>query len=154
MPLVILLALCGYGSIPANGQAILALSSGAAPHGSPAALNLILTGVIKDAPASLQFKLVYVPADFSAVEVSAGPTAKEAKKSASCRPAAGTLTCLIFGMNTTTIRNGIVAEVRATPAAGSKNTERAIAIEEVSAASPAGTAIKLRTKPGLVKVTR
>lgn len=149
---VILLALSAAIPPPALAQGAIRLSSGAAPAGSKITLDLTLSGVPHEGPASLQFKLMYAPAEFSSVDVVAGPAAKKAGKSVSCKNAAGAVNCVVFGLNSNKIVGGVVGVVSVTLAAGSTATTRAIEVFQITAASAAGSAIPMVGRRGMVKV--
>lgn len=147
--LIILLAL---SAPPALAQAAIRLSSGAAPAGSKITLDLTLSGVPHEGPASLQFKLMYAPAEFRSVDVVAGPAAKKAGKSVTCKPAPGAANCVVFGLNSNKIPDGVVGVVSVTLAAGSTATTRAIEVVQITAASATGSAIPMVGRRGIVKV--
>ena len=103
-----------------------------------ASLNLVLTSPAGSEPASIQFTLTYPSASITSISVSLGPTAASAGKTVACAPASGAYTCLLYGLNTTIIPNGVVAVVNLTITAGVT-----IGIGNLSAASPAGVGINL-----------
>jgi phage baseplate assembly protein gpV len=116
----------------------LALSSGTAGTNGIASLNLVLTAPAGGAPASIQFTLTYPASNVTSISVSPGPTATSAGKTVMCALASGAYTCLVYGLNATTVSNGIVAVVNLTVTASVT-----IDIGNPVAASPAGEAILL-----------
>src|ERR1700752_1724767 len=102
----LLLMACGFAS-HASGQVSISLAPGSGTPGSTINLNISVntSGTL---PASLQWTMGYSTADISSVSVTAGAVATAAGKSGTCN-GTGTLTCLVFGFNTTTIANGVVA---------------------------------------------
>src|SRR6476620_11531991 len=91
-------------------SATLSLSSASTMAGSTVTIPLSLnaTGV---QPAALQWTLDYSSSDIASISVSAGPVAVDASKSIQCLPTAASTICLLTGVNTNTIANGIVATV-------------------------------------------
>jgi hypothetical protein len=128
----------------------LALSSGTAGANGIASLNLVLTSPAGSEPASIQFTLTFPAANVTSISVSPGPTAIGAGKTAQCALASGAYTCLLFGLNATTISNGIVAVVNLTIAA---NVTIGIGIGNPVAASPTGEAILLSATGATVTPT-
>ncbi len=101
-------------SIP-GWSAGLILASGSAQAGTTIPLNIYLSGTSTNtSPAGLQFTLTYSAADFSAVSIALGTVASGAGKGVSCNPASGQIICLVFGMNTTSMGDGVVAVANAT----------------------------------------
>lgn len=152
-PLVIRAMICCLvGAFCAAGESTIALGSGSAAEGTSATLVLTLSG--NETPASLQFKLTFRPVDFTLVEVAAGPAAKAAGKSVDCRVSRGSVTCLIWGMNSSALNNGIVAVVKATLSRESSQAARAIAVEETSGSTHDGMALKIAGAGGTVRTQR
>ena len=126
----------------------LALSSGSAGANGIASLNLVLTSAAVTEPASIQFTLTFPAANVTSISVSPGPTAIGAGKTVQCALASGAYTCLLFGLNATTIPNGIVAVVNLTIAASVT-----MGIGNAVAASPTGEAILLSATGAIVTPT-
>src|SRR5216683_3932417 len=93
----------------AFGQDALSLSSGSVVAGQTISLDLSLTVPASSGPAGLQWAYNYPAAVFSGVTVVAGPAAVAAGKSVSCSGGSGSYTCLLFGINSTTVNSGVVA---------------------------------------------
>jgi phage baseplate assembly protein gpV len=123
----------------------LALSSGTAGANGIASLNLVLTSPAGGAPAAVQFTLTYPAANVTSISVSPGPTATSAGKTVMCALASGAYTCLVYGLNATTIPNGIVAVVNLTVTASVT-----IGVSNPVAASPGGDAIVIFATGGAV----
>jgi hypothetical protein len=104
-----LLVLAGQST--ASAQSVLSLSSGATTQGGTATLNLSLNAVAGSSPAALEWTFQYSSADFTAVNAVAGPAAVAAGKTINCASAASSYTCVLWGMNTNAIANGVVATV-------------------------------------------
>src|SRR5689334_3064985 len=93
----------------AFAQISLALSSASIAPGGTATLNLSLTSTTGSSPAGTQWTFAYSPATLTLVSTQAGPAAAAAGKSISCTAGAGTYQCLVWGLNSTTIPNGVIA---------------------------------------------
>jgi hypothetical protein len=132
----------------------LMLSSNAGAPGTIVNLDLTLQDTATNSgPASLQFAVVYSTSDFSVLNVNASPAAIASGKSLTCwAPTYGRLFCLLYGMNNSVIRPGVVASISAT-LTSSLTTSRLIQITSTMAASPAGVAIPLTGSAGIVTVT-
>ena len=75
-------------------------------------LNVNLTG--SGLPAAFQFN-VNAPADITAITVADGTSTTAASKQVQCSPyTAGSMTCIVYGLNQTTIATGQVAIITAT----------------------------------------
>jgi hypothetical protein len=94
----------------------LVLSPGAV-SGSSASLNLTLTSAGTQ-PAGIQWTLTYPSASILSVTGSAAVSATTAGKAISCAAATGTYTCLLVGLNSAVIPDGVVATLNVTLAAG------------------------------------
>ena len=105
---VLLLILLLLSVSLASAQVLMSLSSGMAPVGGSVSLDLSLTSAVVQ-PAGLQWTFLYSPADFTAISVTAGPSATSAAKSLTCFGTNGSYTCLLSGLNLNSIPNGVVA---------------------------------------------
>jgi hypothetical protein len=103
----------------AFGQDALSLSSGSVVAGQTISLDLSLSAPSGGGPAGLEWTYNYPAATFSSIAVVAGPAAAAAGKSVSCSAGSGSYTCMLFGLNTTTMNPGVVATATftASPAA-------------------------------------
>ncbi len=130
-------ALCRIGF----GQtAALSLSSGSGNAGGTVTLNLSLSATVTQ-PAALQWTLKYSPTDFTAATVAAASDATSAGKSLTCSAAVGSETCVLVGMNSTLIGNGIVATVVLTVSPTTPDTSSAVQLTNTGASSSAGITI-------------
>jgi len=125
----------------------LSLGSGSATAGSAVSLSLTLASVGGALPAALQWTLNY-SADVTNVTVVAGGTASGSGKSVVCNGS----TCLVYGLNATTIADGIVAVVTFNVASKPSATTIPILVSAVVVASGAGDAISAGGNPGVVTV--
>jgi len=125
----------------------LALSSGSGTPGSTVNLNIVLASS-STLPASLQWSMGYSAADVSSITVNTGTVATAAGKTVTCNPAPGSLNCLVFGFNTTTMSNGVVATVAVTLSASTVKTSTAITMSSGVASDPNGQGITPVTTTG------
>src|ERR1700691_3221410 len=114
--LAILVSTCALGKISSS------LSSGSGAPGTGVVLNLSMSDPNNTQPASLQWVMTYSTVDFSGVVVAAGASATAASKTLSCNTAAGTSTCVLYGMNETPIASGVVATVTLTISGSTPDT--------------------------------
>ena len=103
------------------GQGALVLSSGTTSAGT-VALNLTLTSPAGSEPAGIQGALTYSATDVVSINAVAAGTAVTAGKSIYCSSSSGTYRCLLAGLNSSLIQNGVVAVVTVTIAAGVAST--------------------------------
>lgn len=108
--LALLSALLLPPAFASTAQVSLSLASGSTPVGGSLTLDLTLAAATVQ-PAALQWTFAYPTSDISSFSVVAGPSAASASKSLYCTNSAGQVTCLLAGMNTNTIPNGVVASV-------------------------------------------
>jgi uncharacterized protein (TIGR03437 family) len=94
------------------------LASGSGAPGSTISLDLTLTSV-QPTVAAAQWTLTYWATDVAGIDVAAGPAAGSSGKSLSCRAQAGRVTCLLWGLNNSTVPDGVVARVKVSLAATS-----------------------------------
>ena len=128
----------------ALGQTMgLFVGSGTAAPGSSISLSLSMTGSAGGGPDGLQWTTVYSPADISSITVTPGPAAVLAGKTVACSNRTGSLTCLLYGLNTPIIRNGVVAQLVVDLSPSTTSTSTTIQITGTVAASLAGSAIPI-----------
>ncbi|HYM13854.1 MAG TPA: hypothetical protein VEU62_24160 [Bryobacterales bacterium] len=140
------------GASCAMGQVSLSLASGSALTGSPVALNLSM--ITTGQPAGLEWTLSYSATDFSSVSVVAGPAAVAAGKSVSCNGSPGSYTCLLSGLNTTAIANGVVATATFTVSPSTTNTLSPIQVANDVAVSGSASALSVTATSGQVSITQ
>src|SRR5262245_36200346 len=90
----------------------LVLSSGVA-SGSTASLNLTLASA-GDRPAGIQWTMRYPSGSVLSVTGNEAGSAVTAGKTVSCSSTAETYTCILFGLNSTVIPDGVVANLTVT----------------------------------------
>src|ERR1700704_2539319 len=88
----------------------LSLASGSGVPGSAISLDLTLTSNQPGVVAA-QWTLTYWTADVAGISVEAGPAAVSAGKSITCGGGAGVVNCVLWGVNTSSVPDGVVARV-------------------------------------------
>src|ERR1019366_8554639 len=129
------------------GQGTLVLSSGTAVGGT-VALDLTLTSPTGSEPAGIQWDLTYSATDVVSINAVAAGTAVSAGKWISCSP--GTHRCLLAGLNSSLIQNGVVAVVTVTLATGVASTT--IGVANTLGATLDGHALSVSGTGGTVTV--
>src|SRR5271156_695593 len=114
--LVIVLGTCGHGF--SQGVA-LGLSSGSGSPGGSVVLNVSLDAT-GDLPASTEWTLNYSTTDFTGATFASGGS--DTGKSLTCNTGAGTATCVVWGLNTASIPNNVLASVTLTLAGSTSDT--------------------------------
>src|SRR5450759_4762412 len=103
-------------------QGALTLSSVTAPAGGTATLNVTLVSPADSRPAGLQWTLAYSPTNIVSISAIAGASANAAAKSINCAASSGSYVCLLIGLNTNVIQDGVVAVVSVRIASGVAST--------------------------------
>src|ERR1035441_4993255 len=129
------------------GQGSLVLSSGTTAGGT-VALDLTLTSPTGGEPAGIQWDLTYSATDVVSINAVATGTAVTAGKSINCFSSSGTYRCLLAGLNTSLIQNGVVAVVTVTIATGVASTT--IGVTNTLGATLGGHALSIRGTGGTV----
>src|SRR5688572_12624413 len=93
----------------ALGQtASLTLLGGSALPGNVVTLPLTLAST-GGQPAALQWRVNYSNLDLASVNVAVGPAATAAGKAVQCNATAGSIICILAGINSAVIGNGVAA---------------------------------------------
>ena len=108
--------------------------------GGSGSFSLSITSDSGSSPASLEWTLGYSSTDLSNVTITAGPASTSAGKSVSCTSGTGTARCIIWGLNTTAIVNGVIATA-SFAVSKSAAASSVIQLTKLSASSPAGEII-------------
>src|SRR5215469_8749551 len=103
-------ALCPMAFILPLGAQTLSLSSAAASSAGTASLNLILTSGANSV-AALEWTIQYPAGGLNSISATAGPVLTAAGKSVTCNPTQGSYVCVAYGLNATTIPDGVVATI-------------------------------------------
>ena len=143
---------------PFNGlaqNATLSLSSGSGSPGTSVILSLSLNAISGNQPSAVQWTLSYSASDFSSIGIAAGGAAIAAGKSVSCNSGGGgVFTCVVWGMNSTAIPNGVVGTVTLTLSASTLNTSSIIQLNGGQSSSPSGNAISTTASGGIVTIVQ
>lgn len=115
------------------------LGSASTSAGGSVSLVLSLSGSASASLAGLEWTLA-PSAGIAALTVTAGPAATAAGKSVTCGGSLAASTCLLTGLNTNTLSDGIVAIVNITTAATASGTVQ-IALTNLLGASLTGNAV-------------
>jgi len=129
----------------------LALSSATAASGGPATLSLTLTSPSGSEPAGVQWMLTYATSDITAINATVGTAGTAAGKSLTCASGIGTYTCVLAGINSSTIQNGQIATVNVT-LSPTVTSGTSIEISGPLGASLAGSAVALTGSGGSITV--
>lgn len=132
--ILLLISISGF-LFSASGQVAITLATGAGGPGSTVNLNISLntTGT---QPASLQWTINYSTSQISSIAVTNGPMATTTGKTVSCSQlAAGSINCIAYGFNQSTMANGVVAVAAVTIASGTTNTSAAISLANAMAST-------------------
>src|SRR5580698_4484371 len=89
------------------GQRTLSLSSASAEPGAPVTLNISLNTAYPGRSSALQWTINAPAGDIASMNTAAGPVAQSAQKSLYCE----NQTCLLVGINTNALSDGVVATV-------------------------------------------
>jgi hypothetical protein len=135
-------------------QATLALGSGNAAQGGSANLGLTMTTSGGEQPASVQWTMTYPAQDIASVNVTAGTSDAAAGKSISCSSTPGSTICVTYGMNSTVIADGNLANATFVVAPGAPDLSAAIQVTGVSISSPAGLAVPGAANGGAIAIAR
>ncbi len=140
-----------FGAILQAQTASLSLGSGSGAPSTLVPLNLTLGGGAN--PSGVQFSLNFPSADVSVESTAIGPAASS--KSVTCNPvSAGKTNCLVVGINTDAIPNGVIATVSFRIAAGTASNSAAVTLSGLSATSPAGSGININGSGGTITINQ
>jgi hypothetical protein len=131
---VAITVLCGA----VYGQS-LTLASATATAGGTVALNLSISSPSGSEPAAVQWTFTYPASSIASLNVTAGAAATAAGKSVACAGSAAAYTCIVSGLNSNIISNGVVAVVTATLTATASTAT--IGISGVEGATAAGAVV-------------
>lgn len=106
-------------------------------------LNLLLTSGSGQQPAAVQWTLSYSSVDFTAIQVTAGPSAAAAGKFVQCAGSSTAYNCIVAGVNSSPIPDGVLAVIALTVSPATTDTSSFVQLQDPMAASPSGTAIPI-----------
>ena len=96
--------------------------------------------------------MTYSPTDFSSAGVAAGAAAAQAGKSVSCQSQTGSLRCILWGLNSGPIPNGVVATVSLNVSPSTSDSSSAVQILTPAAANSSAAAISASASGGTVTI--
>ncbi len=117
-------------------------------------MNLSLSAAGSGQPASLEWTLNYSATDFSSAGVEVGPAAAQASKSVSCQNQTGSLTCMLWGLSSGIVSDGVVATVSLNVSPSTSNTSSTVQILSPTAANPSAAAISASASGGTVIIVQ
>lgn len=153
---LICLTLFATFAVLAQGD-VLSLSQGTATSPGTVLLNVSLQSSSGQEPAGVQFTVSYSPVDFTAIQVTPGPSAITAGKAVSCFGTSTAYNCIVVG-GKSTIPDGVLAVVSLTVSPTTLDTTSLVQLQDAVAASTAattipisatGTAATIKTTPGV-----
>ncbi len=143
------------GSITATmaQNASIAIGSGTGIPGSGVSVPMTLTtsGGVK--PSSLQWTMAY-SSDISNVVVAAAANATNAGKSVTCSSTSGKTTCVVYGMNSNLLSDGLFASVTLTVASGTVSPSTTILVNGAVSDDLSGGAIPAIGTAGIISITQ
>lgn len=111
-----------------------------------ATVNIATAGAIK--PAAVQLRLNYAAADISAVAATIGAAGTEGAKTVSCNgPVPGVYKCIVSGVNTNLIGDGVLLTYAITIAPNTTKTNTAISLSDDLGATVAADVILIADVP-------
>jgi hypothetical protein len=127
------------------------LSSASGTPGTTVSLNITLFSSGTQ-PAAVHWTLNYSSVDFISATVSAGAAATAASKQITCNNSTGSSTCVLWGVNSNTISNGVVATVALPISAATLNTSSSVQLVDGAAAALDSTALTTSTSGNTVMI--
>ncbi len=153
LSIVAVLILAGAASSPALAQqATVSLASGSAVAGGSVNLNISLSTSGGALPAGAEWTMTY-PASVTSVSVVAGTSTNAAGKLLSCSSSAGSTQCIVFGLNSTVIADGILATATFNIASGALTGSAAIPVTGVVVSTGVGTGITASGVAGSIAIS-
>jgi uncharacterized protein (TIGR03437 family) len=138
-------------SIGFSQDAVLNLASASGAPGSSISLDLTLASS-RDAVASAQWTLNYWPVDVAAVSVVAGPVATSSGKSLYCAGSGGAVKCILAGMNSSVLGDGVVARVTVQLAPATAAAVSTIGVTGALGGSQDGAAVPIEGRAAVVTI--
>jgi hypothetical protein len=134
-------------------QVTVQIASASAIAGGTGSANISISTTSGSAPASVQWKLTYSQADISGMTLVPAAAATSAGKTLTCISGTGSVECIISGLNTAAIPNGIIAtaQFRVPASAGESSS---LGITGVVAASASGIVLPATGVGGTLTVAQ
>ena len=126
----------------ALGQTVsLSVGSATVAAGGSTSLNLSMAASTVTHPAAIEWTMSYSPTDVSSIAITPGAAATSAGKTVACSTLTGNMRCLLYGINSAPISNGVVAQIAVKLLSTSKSSSTAIQISGTATASGTGSVI-------------
>jgi hypothetical protein len=103
-------------------------------------------------PAALEWTIGYSPADISSITIAAGSAAINAGTTVACSGGVGSMTCLLYGLNSAPISNGVIAQIAVGLSSATTSLSTAIQLGGAMGASMAGAGIPATGSGGLITI--
>src|SRR5579862_8150800 len=141
-------------SAPAFGQTnSLALSSGSTGPGGTVSLNLNVTVPAgATPPVALQWTISYSAGTVASVSVTNGTVLTSAGKSVLCNNGSGSLVCIAYGTNSSTLSRGVAAQVNVTLPSTISGSSVSILMGNAVEAFADGTGASIQATGGTITV--
>jgi len=154
IPSILLLLLISGFLFSASGQVAVTLATGVGSPGSTVNLN-ISVNTTGTQPASLQWAINYSTSQISSIAVTNGPVATNAGKTVSCNQLTpGSINCIVFGLNQSSMANGMVAVAAVTIAPGTTSTSSVIAMANAVASTGTGLPLTATATGSIVTINQ
>jgi hypothetical protein len=131
-----------------NAQTCLILSSAKARPDGTVSLDLSLNSLSGPPPAAVQWTFRYSSSAILSITVDDGPALLSTGKTTFCAEGAAAYKCLITGVNSNTVPNGVIAKVTAVLAPGAHTAT--IQVREALGASIGGDSIAISSESGTI----
>jgi uncharacterized protein (TIGR03437 family) len=138
-------------SVGLSQNAGLNLASASGAPGSSISLDLTLSSS-QNSIASAQWTLDYWPVDVAAVSVVAGPAAASSGKSVYCAGGAGALNCILAGLGSGVLGDGVLARVTVQLAPATPDAGSTIGVAGALGASPGGEAVPIQGHAAVIGI--
>jgi hypothetical protein len=122
-------------------QVTIQIGSVSAMAGGMGSTNISLSATSGSAPASVLWTLTYSETDISSITLAPAAAATAAGKTVACAAGAGSVICIVSGLNTTAVPNGIIATANSSVSA-SVTQSSALGIAGVAAASASASVLQ------------
>src|SRR5438445_2736222 len=138
-------------SLGLSQNAVLSLASASGAPGSSISIDLALSSS-QSSIASAQWTLNYWPVDVAAVSVVPGPAATSSGKSLYCAGGAGAVNCILAGLSSGVLGDGVVARVTVQLALATPDAVSTIGVTGALGAAQDGTAVPVQGGAGIITI--
>lgn len=153
--LTTILFVVGFTALPAFAQqATLRLDSATTSPGGSVNLNMSLTTTGGAQPAGLQWTMNYPVSDIGTVSVLAGANANAASKTVTCAYNSGSTICVLFGVNSNIVSDGVLATATFGINSGTLDTLAPIQVTGVVVTDMNGNVIPSSATSGAIGISQ